>query len=527
MKSPGSLKRLLIRIGLVAAALVVVLLVAVVARLLYAFHDRHSGYRIELAIDGAKARAAAKPLQVGFGRQKINPRMDDPQRPVWLAGFSNGRAATAIHDDLWAVACVLDDGVTRVGIVALDAIGFFEDDVIEVRNRLSPGWKLDYVTVCSLHNHSTPDLMGIWGSSALKTGVDPLYRKQVIAAAANALSAATTGLRPCAYAIHEIPTPPDGLVADTRLPHVFDSDIRAIHFVDPASGKTLGTITGWANHPETPWGKNTEITADFPGFLRDALEKGIRYDDKTVMPGLGGVHLYLNGAVGGLMTTHPSTTVHDPFLDKDLKEPSHDKSRAVGHILAKKVLEAIAKAPAPSGSAAPISVHARTIELPMDNPMFLAASFLGLMDRGQPRWKTIRSEVACVMVGDASFLCVPGEIYPEIVNGGVVRAPGGDFGIDPVEVPPLRQLMPGKTKFVIGLANDEVGYIIPKSEWDEKPPYLFDSPHHVYGEVNSLGPETAPLLHRELKRVCDESRPAGAAATAASTTTATASASAP
>jgi len=61
---------------------------------------------------------------------------------------------------------------------------------------------------------------------------------------------------------------------------------------------------------------------------------------------------------------------------------------------------------------------------------------------------------------------VTSEIYPEIVNGGIVRAPGGDYDIEPLEVPPLRELMPGRVKFVLGLANDEIGYILPKSEWD-------------------------------------------------------------
>ena len=52
--------------------------------------------------------------------------------PVWLAGFSQHRAATQIHDDLWAVACVIDDGYSRLGIVALDAIGFFHDDLTNI-----------------------------------------------------------------------------------------------------------------------------------------------------------------------------------------------------------------------------------------------------------------------------------------------------------------------------------------------------------------------------------------------------------
>jgi len=43
-------------------------------------------------------------------------------------------------------------------------------------------------------------------------------------------------------------------------------------------------------------------------------------------------------------------------------------------------------------------------------------------------------------------------------------------------------MMKGEYKFVFGLANDEIGYIIPKSEWDEVPPYLYN--HHTLSSKN-------------------------------------------
>ena len=52
---------------------------------------------------------------------------------------------------------------------------------------------------------------------------------------------------------------------------------------------------------------------------------------------------------------------------------------------------------------------------------------------------------------------------------------------------------------VIGLANDEIGYIIPKRQWDEKPPYCYGRKKPQYGEINSLGPETAPLICQAFK----------------------------
>lgn len=477
-------------------------MLGLLARGLYAFRDRVPGYALDLSVDAAKSRAQPRPLQVGFGRTKINPDLSDPKRPVWLAGFAQHRAATAIHDDLWAVATVIDDGYTRVGLVALDAIGFFHDDVVAVRRACPPEWKLDYSIVCSLHNHSTPDLMGLWGPDLLHTGVDQNYRRQVIAAAVQALGQAVAELQTARVAFYEIPTPPEGLVADTRKPFVFDSDIRVMHFTSATNGATLGTLVGWADHPETPWGRNTEITADYCGFLRDALEHGCSTGGEVRVKGLGGIHLFINGAVGGLMTTHPSVTVRDPYLQQDFRTPSHEKSRALGRQLAARILARLSETNGAATNFAPIGIRARTIEMPVENKMFLAASYLGLIDRGHVRWKTLRTEVALVTVGDASLACVPGEIYPEIVNGGIERPPGADFDLAPVEVPPLRELMPGRLKFVVGLANDELGYLIPKREWDSQPPYLYGAASPVYGEINSCGPNAAPTIHSALAQLC-------------------------
>lgn len=151
---------------------------------------------------------------------------------------------------------------------------------------------------------------------------------------------------------------------------------------------------------------------------------------------------------------------------------------------------------------APLRIRARTIELPLDNNGFLLAPVLGLIDRGHSRRKHLRTEVAVVSVGDASAVCIPGEIYPELVNGGVGRAPGGDFDIAPLEAPPIRELMPGRVKFIFGLANDEIGYIIAKSEWDTEPPYLHGAKKPAYGEVNSVGPETAGRIHQAIRELC-------------------------
>ena len=116
----------------------------------------------------------------------------------------------------------------------------------------------------------------------------------------------------------------------------------------------------------------------------------------------------------------------------------------------------------------------------------------------------VRSEIAAWNLDAISFVCIPGEIYPEIIEGGIESPPGQDFQIKAVEVPAIRSRMTGRYKFVLGLANDEIGYIIPKSEWDVSSPYLYLADKSPYGEINSLGPETAPIIHYKLITLLDE-----------------------
>jgi hypothetical protein len=456
-------------------------------------HDRNPGSEFDVVVRATPSVPAR--LRVGFGRRLINP---DMSKPVWVAGFAHNRAATKIHDDLKAVAAVIDDGEHRIGVVALDAIGFFHDQVLAVRRSVPSSARLDYVIVASTHNHSAPDLMGIWGPSDFRTGIDPDYRRAVVAGAAGALMDAVEAITPASVSFIDVPLEADGLVADSRDPQVFDNTMRLMVFAAP-DGRTIGSIVNWANHPETPWADNTELTADFPGYLRDALESGISVDGRQVEAGLGGTHVYVNGAIGGLMTTNPATTVVDPYTQQSFAAPSHDKARAVGYRLAQQVFAAVRGGGAVAQVEPRLAWAARTIELRIDNVLFRLAAALGLFGRGHPRLNTIRSEVAVLTFGDASLTCVPGELYPEIANGGIVNPDGADFAVAPVETPPLRELMPGRFPFLFGLANDEIGYIIPKSEWDDQAPWLYGRTERQYGEINSLGPDTGPQIHAALK----------------------------
>jgi hypothetical protein len=494
----------------------------------YRFRDRHPGYEVRLL----HRSSGAGDLKIGFGKAHINPDLTDRWQdvnddarfrisdgdiyedingngrfdPVWIAGFHNQRAATGIHDTLWARSMVIEQDEFRMAVCVLDAIGFGNDDIVDLRKQISEVLDLDYLIVASTHTHQAPDLIGMWGDGDYRRGVNDAYLGKVKSQGIQSLRSAVEALRPAAVRYAQDLTIASHLVEDSRKPEVLDAGLRILQVMDRDDGKNLGSVIGWANHPETLWSHNTLISSDFPHYLREAIERGIYQGDSLWIKGIGGTCLFFNGAIGGLMTTSPHFPVMSLRGDTTYLQPGFDKARAQGETLAFFCLQMLADSGLDTNRNLSLEVIARSIVLPMHNKLFRLGNWLGVLDRGTVGWFQLRSEIAYWQLGNTGFLHVPGEIYPELVNGGVEAPPGRDFMVEPLEIPPLRALLPTPHTFVVGLSNDMVGYIIPKSEWDERKPFLYHQHHSPYGEINSLGPETAPILHRAIVRMMEDYR---------------------
>jgi hypothetical protein len=122
----------------------------------------------------------------------------------------------------------------------------------------------------------------------------------------------------------------------------------------------------------------------------------------------------------------------------------------------------------------------------------------------------IRSEIGYLRLGELDVAVIPGEIYPELVLDKVPDpAPAGADFPDAAREPAIYGGLSGRFKILIGLGNDEIGYIIPKRQWDEKPPFTYGRTKPPYGEINSLGPDTAPIIceaFRQLARPKNRTR---------------------
>jgi hypothetical protein len=204
------------------------------------------------------------------------------------------------------------------------------------------------------------------------------------------------------------------------------------------------------------------------------------------------------------MTSDPDFPISDPFKDTSYTAPSWDKARAQGQWLAMHGINALRGGEAQTVEQAGIHLAAKSIYFPVPNQNFRLGSLLGVLKRGFSGWFRMRSEIAAFTIGPASFVTIPGEIYPEIMNGGVEVPEGADFSIEPIETPPVRSVMPGEYKFLLGLANDEIGYILPKSQWDAEPPYTYGRDSNPYGEIVSPGPETGPIYYRAVTELLEK-----------------------
>ncbi len=441
---------------------------------------------------------SAGEFTVGFAETDLTPEVGMGKKPVYLAGFGQNRKATKVHDPITARAVVMADGDDKIALVSVDVVGLFLPSVERIREKL-PGFK--YVLVSATHNHEGPDTLGLWGPTPIQSGVDPKFLKKVEAGCVEVVKAADKDRKPAAV---KIGTARDAdLLHDNRKPVVKHDELVALHFRDPKTDKPLGVLVQWNCHPESLGSKNTEITADYIYYT----VKYLRESQKCPV-------VYLTGTVGGLMTT-----LGLPVKDekgKELADGTFEKADRYGYLLAKLAEKAL-KGATPI-TLTPFEVRTRELLVPVDNNIYRLAWSFGTLDRTMYLWEgtttpkkfipskevskpaAVKTEVGYLKLGALEVAAIPGEIYPELVLGKVENPadPGADFPDAPIE-PAIYDQLKSKHRMLIGLANDELGYFIPKRQWDEKPPFCYGLKKAQYGEMNSVGPDAAPVICNAFK----------------------------
>ena len=424
--------------------------------------------------------AGGAELRVGAAKTVLTPDLER-HGPVYLAGFGHNRRATGVHDDLYARCMAFSTGARPLVLCGVDSIGLFLDDVRKIRAHLDAD-----LVVSATHNHETPDTMGLWGPASGQSGILEAYNQFVVDRVTEAARGALSNLRPARIRLANVTSPElEAFIHDTRPPVRTDAGLTVLVAETPKH-EPIGTLVNWSNHPEALDSRNTLVTADYLAYLHPVLEGK-----------LGGVSVFCNGAVGGMQSPLGARVV-DPATGQPVDSGSFRFAELIGSRVG-------AMAAAAAAGATPFQIDSivfreTLVRIAMTNPGFQMAVKAGVFGgRKQPEADgTSATPVGYVRFSGAGrpvleIALIPGELYPELSLGGIERYAGADFP-DAPEEPAIKLAMSARFRMLFGLADDEIGYIIPKAEWDAAAPWLQNAPKRWYGEINSMGPDAAPAI---------------------------------
>lgn len=383
-------------------------------------------------------------MNIGYAQAVITPSLD---RPVYLAGFGNNRLAKTVHDDLTVRALSLQTDEVSLVLCALDLIGLFRADAQEIICRVRNAYPSVQIVIASIHTHHGPDTLGLWGPDWKTCGVDADYMEELKTRIAETILTSFSGAVPAALKTAAVHVP--GLAKNARNPEIMDDELTLAQFVS-AESRTVATAAIFPCHPEVLWEHNPHITADYPSYLRDEFE---RLTDAPC--------IFFAGALGGMMTP-------------DVQAHSFEEAEFMGKQLAEAGVKALERTPV-HGLPVDVSIWNKELQVRLTNILYKLAFRRKLLPDVRNKGR-ITTEVNLIKIGDLWLATIPGEMLPRL--GLELKSSLKEAG--------------AKVAGVIGLANDELGYILPAEEF--KYPLNPFNPGKHYEETNSVSKEIGPKV---------------------------------
>ncbi|HVH07464.1 MAG TPA: neutral/alkaline non-lysosomal ceramidase N-terminal domain-containing protein, partial [Myxococcota bacterium] len=393
--------------------------------------------------------------------------------PIYMAGFGNDRQATGVHDDLWARGWVVQNADKKIAVVTLDVIGYFNNEIRTLRELPTvSGLGFDAIMVTSTHVHEGPDTMGLWGPDQTTSGADTGYLDFVNQSVADCVAEANANLAPAEIRFAtgstvgtSLPPNPD-LVADGHVlqPYVIPGNlfdpprpgdvvvqgdpgeitnpsVPALQIRNRVTHQILATVVNFASHPESLGSDNTFLTADFPHFMRDALEAAY-----------GGLAIYVSADLGVLQGPL-DVDITDPATGQPAARRTFRFAEVMGQKLAERAKLALDGVSTWDPDPALDVRSSGRIQVRVENPFFLAASAFGVFGRRQlerdaDRHIVTSTEANVLRIGPAQMALTPNELDPQIGYAYKDQMENADH------------------KWVMGLANDEIGYQMPAEKFN-------------------------------------------------------------
>lgn len=430
----------------------------------------------------------------GFAKSVLTPA-DWQTKRYNLAGFGRGIRAQAVLDDIFVRSVYLEDPLSGrwTVLAAVDCIGICNKEVNEIRDAVRSAVTVNKngsVHILSTHVHASPDTQGLWGKG-LRGGRNEEYMKRLKIKAADCVAESIKNAKKGCLYFGKVLT--ENMIADNRLPFVHDDYLVRFRF-EPDDGSNSLYILNIGCHPELLGDKNNKISADWPAYCGRAIKSAA-----------GAEFIFINGAAGAI-TCEGLGDVYDGKLDGEAA------AKAFGNQMASFALSVEHEQP--------VRPYLKCVSveriLPVENKAFALASKLKFIKNdvihvdALDYKKAVKTEVSYLLLGDVKILLVPGEVFPELLLGGFLE-PGESASGKAYDHPPLFELLGDGEKLVFGLADDQIGYIIPDNDFYLSPklPYAFwaipkDShgrPH--YEETTCSGPYAAEMLREAVAQLID------------------------
>lgn len=399
--------------------------------------------RISLRRTLAETAAASAPADFRVGAAEIsiapsrfdNLTADAAQKPFHIA------------EDVLARVAIFQKGETRIVFIGLDVFGMGSWDVDRLRESLARQG-FPNVVVAMSHTHANVDTIGFYGYYPRD------YARFVIKQSEAAVQKAAKSMRPVKalrMGTQEMSLAGGrvvDLIRNGRDPGLFDPTVSIIQALGE-DGQPIVNLIQLACHPEVIRLNGTRgLSPDFVGALC-----------REVTRELGGQAVFLNGALGGMVTP-------------DTRYSTQASAEEMGRKLSAYVLEAARNA-RPSSNY-DLLFRRRPVEYPIVGEN--VAKFL----RNPPEpvdfyQERVRTEMNLIWIGDAQLITVPGELLP-------------DIGLE------ITSHMRGRTRLIVGLANAQLGYLIPSFDFRAGGYEERTGPGAAGGAITrSVGLELAPL----------------------------------
>ena len=388
--------------------------------------------------------ATAQDFLAGAATRTINPEKDS----LYLAGGKANRPFIDVHDNLYVKAMVVSNRTNNITLLTFDCIGLLYPQLQAIRSRIKAELPLidpEHIVMSSTHTHSGPDVVGIWGKDLAHSGVNDKHMQLIVDRAVEAIKEATQARKPVNISFGSGSFGEDW-VKNISEPNELDRSVSIIQLTD-LNGKNIAMLTNFACHPTIMDDASTAASSDYVwGYYK--------YLDSAQ----GGVNMFLQGAIGGWI--QPEGVPH-----------TYEQANYYGTSLGKYVFGLTKNKNASKN----INFNSIKVDFPLSNPSFQMLSKAGIIKRDFG--KTVSSEIAYFNIGDASFATHPGETCPAL---GLAT----------------KELMNNKgPKFVLGLSQDALGYIVKPSFFDLSK----NIPHSEYLTGMSIGPATMGIILSNLK----------------------------